>query len=625
MHTPNKNKRVFTDMDIVCIACLSTDRKLYKLLRYKDVFYLICKNIVQGINSEIFLCFECLALLRNVKNFQVKVQTSQYILKNLKGNDDKQRIQISLSNLSSISTDVHDCSYSLNYEVAGDTKPDLVIKQEDDEDDQYPDDNTCNYDLLLVDETNIYNQSDLNNEPFVTAVNLNEEHIKKETLHTVEDEHNVAAIKNEIEIRDEGKQLQSDSICPQFDKKVTKKKKMYAKRLHLNKDRSELYKFICLDYPPVANVYQRLKIPYEDVNYWLAKERNSIFFKRLKYKCEKCAKMIVKKNLQDHARRHATNSDLKYTCDYCSLSFKRKVNLMNHLTLHTYVRCCKFCDYKCISTVHMYSHVRKQHTTPRRVQCLQCKSDFQNTRLFYNHYHKDHYKQNKTFICDHCNKQFAQHRTIEQHIFKNHTTHTCSKCSLTFKRPSRLKQHYELKHRVARTEASYCVECDRQFDNVPQYQYHIRTAVAHQQERKSHISSVAKQELRRINEPYRSPSKRPAQCLACPKVYSKRQNMMNHYNKVHLGQSKYRCNVCDKMFINNTRLQSHIKYSHEGHVRERNDICAVCGRGFTCKKVLQNHMRTHTGERPFACPHCDSKFAQRTAMVTHVKNIHKKM
>ncbi|KAI5637204.1 zinc-finger double domain-containing protein [Phthorimaea operculella] len=273
----------------------------------------------------------------------------------------------------------------------------------------------------------------------------------------------------------------------------------------------------------------------------------------------------------------------------------------------------------------MYSHVKKEHTSRRRVQCLQCKDNFPNTRLFYKHYHKDHYKQNKTFICDYCYKRFAQYRTIEQHIFKNHTTHPCSECPQTFKKPYLLKQHYELKHRVSRTEASYCVECDRQFDNVPQFQNHIKTAVAHQEDRKSRTPSTARRIDGKTNKPYVRPSHRPCQCLACPNVYSKRQTMMNHYNKVHLGKTKYCCTICDKMFINNTKLQDHMKYNHEGQVKERKEICSICGRGFTEKKILRNHMRTHTGERPFQCPHCDSKFTQKTAMVTHVKKIHMKV
>lgn len=36
--------------------------------------------------------------------------------------------------------------------------------------------------------------------------------------------------------------------------------------------------------------------------------------------------------------------------------------------------------------------------------------------------------------------------------------------------------------------------------------------------------------------------------------------------------------------------------------RDKIFTCTVCGRDFHYKHVLQNHERTHTGEKPFACP-----------------------
>ncbi|KAJ0184287.1 hypothetical protein K1T71_000710 [Dendrolimus kikuchii] len=38
---------------------------------------------------------------------------------------------------------------------------------------------------------------------------------------------------------------------------------------------------------------------------------------------------------------------------------------------------------------------------------------------------------------------------------------------------------------------------------------------------------------------------------------------------------------------------------------------------FQVNKILINHRRTHTGERPFQCEYCSAAFAQKSAMNTH--------
>ncbi|XP_047740470.1 longitudinals lacking protein, isoforms H/M/V isoform X34 [Hyalella azteca] len=51
-------------------------------------------------------------------------------------------------------------------------------------------------------------------------------------------------------------------------------------------------------------------------------------------------------------------------------------------------------------------------------------------------------------------------------------------------------------------------------------------------------------------------------------------------------------------------------------------VCNICSKPARDKDNLTRHMRTHTGERPFACPHCPYRSSQKTHLKTHVNIKH---
>lgn len=184
--------------------------------------------------------------------------------------------------------------------------------------------------------------------------------------------------------------------------------------------------------------------------------------------------------------------------------------------------------------------------------------------------------------------------------------------------PSRTDTARGTRVKKKRVHNSYkCDHCGKAFRQKRRFVAHRRihagsVAVPHRSGQPSHMDSV--KEIR------------AQKCLVCGYTTSRRTDMRDHL-RIHTGERPFKCGHCSKAFRVKSYLVTHQRVHAESvqHGRGRPPNLDSCNgkrvRGHTPRRRsnLNDHLKTHTAERPYICDYCDKGFKQMAHLKEHLR------